>query len=198
MLRPFVSIVKYLALISLSFCCACSLAKKSREPDYEKDANAVTSLVAKKIQQETNLKLIGTGGGMISQINMMGMSFAHYGGLSMGEARGLLVYCVEQYLQAINDSDKIKPHLCNYPFNENNLEIIIFIYGQDRRDPPVGSLTVASQAYGQVVYKIQQAGRPSMKEILREPYDEAKKLVVQHDPEMKKIKHSVAHTLNDT
>jgi hypothetical protein len=157
-------------------------------PQYEKDVDVVTDQVAKKIYQETGLKLMGTGGGLIDQINRLGISFARYGDLSMEEARELLVYCVEEYLDAINADEKIRPHLCCYPFSPNNIEIAIFIYGEDRRDPPIGFLTVVAEIYGRMTYKIQQPGFPSMKTIHEEPYDEAKKLMEQQDPGMKKIK----------
>ncbi|HNA62248.1 MAG TPA: hypothetical protein PKW79_04150 [Rhabdochlamydiaceae bacterium] len=183
--------MKYFCLIVLVLCCACSNNISSyRVPQYEKDVDVVTDRVAKEIHRTTGLKLMGTGGGLIDQINRLGMSFARYGDLSMEEARELLVYCIEEYLEAINANEKIRPHLCCYPFTPNNVEIIIFIYREDRRRPPVGFLTVVAGAYGKMIYKIQQPGFPSMKDIHEEPYDEAKKLVEQQDPGMEKIKKS--------
>ena len=180
--------MKSFCLIVLVLCCSCNVNFSAQESDYEKDVDAVTDQVAKKIYQETGLKLMGTGGGLIDQINRLGMSFARYGDLSMEEARELLVYCVEEYLDAINADEKIRPHLCCYPFSPNNIQIAIFIYGEDRRRPPIGFLTVVAEIYGRMTYKIQQPGLPSMKTIHEEPYNEAKRLVEQQDPGMKKIK----------
>lgn len=180
--------MKSFCLIVLTLCCSCNVDFSVQESDYEKDADAVTARVAKKIHQETGLKLMGIGGGMIQQINRMGMSFARYGDLSMEEARELLVYCVEEYLDAINADEKIRPYLCCYPFSPNNIEINIFIYGEDRRAPPIGFLTVVAEIYGRMTYKIHQPDPVIMKTIHEEPYNEAKKLVEQQDPGMKKIK----------
>jgi hypothetical protein len=180
--------MKLIAIVALILCCSCNKVASYRVPQYERDANEVTAQVARKINQKTGLKLIGTGGGMINQINSMAMSFAYYRDLSMEEARELLVYCVEEYLDAINANEKIKTHLSCYPFTSKNVEIMIFIYREDRRDPPVGFLTVADEICGKMIYKIQQPGLPSMKTIHEETYEEAKKLVEQQDPGMKKIK----------
>lgn len=189
--------MKFFCFVVILLCYSCNTSSLVQEFDYEKEADAVTAQVAKKIETETGLKLIGTGGGMMGQIHSMALSFACYGDVSMEESRELLVYCVEEYLSAINQNEKIRPYLSHYPFTARGLEITIFIKQKDGREPPMGFLTVVGEINGKNSYKIRQPGYPSMKKVHQEPYEEAKKLVVQNDPEMKRIKTSTANNLND-
>lgn len=182
-------------MLIFSLCSCKSTATHSYKPSpYVTDTDAVTARVVKKINEETGLKLMGTGGGMIGQINRMGMSFAHYGDLSVEKGRELLVYCIEEYLAAINAEEKIRPHLRHYPFTPLDLEMRIFIYQKDGQEPPTDSLSIVSGIYGRVSYKVSQPFPKITKKIHQEPYEEAKELVFQTDPEMKRIKTSTAHS----
>lgn len=180
--------MRFIAIVALILCCSCNKIASYRVPQYERDANAVTAHAARKINHQTGLKLIGTGGGMINQINFMAMSFSHYGDLSIEEARELLVYCVEEYLNAINADEKIKPHLVRYPFTPREIEVNIFIRKQDGKNQSVGSLSVVGEVNGKVTYDISQPFPKIAQEVYKETYEEAKKLVEQQDPGMKKIK----------
>lgn len=189
----------FLAILAISLCSFKNWVTHSYKPSpYIKEAGTVTAQVAKKIEKETALKLIGTGGGMLGQIHSMAMSFVYYGDISMEESRELLVYCIEEYLSAINANEKIRPHLSHYPFTSHGLEITIFIQQQDGRNPPVGFLSIVGEINGKVSYEIRQPGHPSTKKIHQESYEEAKNLISQNDPEKRRIKTSTAYNLKDT
>ena len=47
-------------------------------PNYEKIANKITERTGKKLKEQKNLYLIGTGGGMMHDIQLMSMSFDYY------------------------------------------------------------------------------------------------------------------------
>jgi len=64
-----------LAMFSFLFGCS-SLGYQV--PDYEKIADAITEKTAKKMKEQKNLCLVGTGGGMMDDIRAMHMSFFYY------------------------------------------------------------------------------------------------------------------------
>src|ERR1700733_3214981 len=101
-------------------------------PDYEKIADQITIQTAKKLREEKKLHLIGTGGGMMDDVEMMAMSFTYYQELDLPSARKLLTYALNEYLAAINSSVKIRPYLHEFPFTARSIEIVIFIYKPDR------------------------------------------------------------------
>lgn len=155
----------------------CNNSSGYQVPDYERMADGITSATAQKIERETALRLIGTGGGAIDHIRKLNMSFEYLGEMSVDQARELLVYCVDGYLSAINEHEQIRPHLIHYPFTPNDVEITIFISQRDRRKVPVGALAVVSERKGVLNYDTRQEGTNFTKTIHEETYEEAFKIV---------------------
>jgi hypothetical protein len=108
---------------------------------------------------------------------MMAMSFQQLGEITLEQGRELVVYCVNEYLQAINENEEIRPYLVHYPFTPKDIEIRIFIYQKDRSSVSVGALCVASTMDGIVDFDIKQPGTPSLKQFHKETYEEAIKIV---------------------
>jgi hypothetical protein len=104
-----------IALALFSFLFGCS-SLGYQEKDYEKIADAITEKTAKKLKEQKNLCLVGTGGGMMHDIYGMDMSFDYYQEVDLKTARELIVYAVSEYLLAINSNEEVRPYLHNYPF----------------------------------------------------------------------------------
>jgi hypothetical protein len=122
----------------------CSSFSYQSPVDYEKIADAITANTAKKLEEQKKLYLIGTGGGMMHDIQAMHMSFQFFHEVDLQEGRELIVYAVREYLSDINNNEEVRPYLHNYPFTAKNVEIMIFVYGPDRRELPpekIGCIT---------------------------------------------------------
>lgn len=102
--------------------CSSFFWDKIFEQDYEQIADAITAKTAKKIKNEKELILMGTGGGMLGDIYMMAMSFRYCQEVDFNTARQLVVYCVEEYLSAINSDEKVRPYLHNFPLQQKILK----------------------------------------------------------------------------
>jgi len=178
-----------LSILLLGSCQSSTTSSHYESPDYVRKAHAITSQVARKIKQETGLCLIGTGGGMMDHIRMMAMSFAHYGGVvTMEEGRELAIYCIQEYLSAINNCEEIRDHLIHYPFTPRDVEIRIFIRGPKNEDVPMSELNVIGAIKGRLDYNIEQPRPIIMTEVHRETYEEAVKIIEEKDPTMQLIK----------
>jgi hypothetical protein len=157
----------------------------------EQKIDEFTAEASRKIRQETGLRLIGTGGGVIGEkrlVRKLNMSFSHYGVVTMEEGREFVIYCVQEYLSAINGCEEIREELVHYPFAPRDVEINLFIRGPKNENVPIGELNIISALNGILEYDIEQPGIPSMKEIHRETYGEALKIVEEKDPSMQLIK----------
>ncbi len=122
-------------IIILSFLFGCS-SLGYQSPRYVKLADAITANTAKKLEEQKKLYLIGTGGGMMHDIQAMHMSFQFFHEVDLEEARELIVYALREYLSDINNNEEVRPYLHNYPFTAKNVEIMIFVYGPDRHELP--------------------------------------------------------------
>ena len=150
------------------------------EPNYEKIADGITAKVAKKIRNEKKLFPIGTGGGMRGDIKMMAISFKYQQEVDIPTARELLVYCVEEYLNAINADEKVRPFLHNFPFTAKNIEIRLFISTPENGNVPFGKICCAGAIEGRVDYDVRNATTERLEIIFEETYEEALKIVQQN------------------
>lgn len=173
------------------------VACQTNTPSYqqfsarEQKVISITAQVGRKIKQETGLHLIGRGGGVIGErrlVRKLNMSFSHHGVINMEEGREFVVYCVQEYLSAINGCEEVKDELVHYPFKPRDIEITLFIRGLKNEDVPIGELDVICIINGIIKYKIEQQGFSNMKITHTETYEEALKIVEEKDPTMQLIK----------
>lgn len=170
--------MKYLYLLLTAIfliTCQTSAPKIYQISEHEKIADKITSLVAQKIEAETGMRLMGTGGGMMGKVRMMSMSFQYFGDVSFEQARELLVYCVNEYLLAINTNEEIKPFLVHYPFTPEDIQIEIYIRKQSGQDPSVGSLSLIGAVYGVLDYNVKRPDPILYEKIQKESYEKAVK-----------------------
>ncbi len=120
--------------------------------DYEQMADQITDKTAKKLQKKKRLFLVGTGGGMMNDIQMMSMSFFFYREISMEEARSLVVYSAKKYLKNINENEEIRPHLHDDPFTAKNIEIWLWVCNPDGSDLDSEKMSFILLANGKIAY----------------------------------------------
>jgi hypothetical protein len=161
-------------MFSFLFGCSCF---GHQSPRYIKLAHEITGKTAKKLKEQKGLSLAGTGGQMMDDIQMMMMGFNFYKVVDIETARQLLVDSVQEYLSAINSNEEIRPHLHNYPFTAQNVEIAIYFYNLDGSNVPPGKLSIAEANQGKVVYYIDDPEKHTIKPLHEETYEETLKLV---------------------
>lgn len=155
---------------------------KPTSDDYEKLADEITAKTAKKLKAEKDLILVGTGGRMMDDIKMMGMAFEYHKIVNIEEARKLLVYCIEEYLYAINSNKKIQPCLHNYPFTAKNIEIEIYIRNPDGSNVSLNEIKVAAATGGEMSYYVDYPEKHTIKAIHEETYEEALRILLKENP----------------
>jgi hypothetical protein len=96
-----------------------------------------------------------------------------FGIVDIDTARQLLVTSVQEYLSAVNSNEKIKPHLHNYPFTDKNIKIVIYFYDSSGLDVPVGSISIASAAQGELIYYVDYPEKHTIKAIHEESFQDA-------------------------
>jgi len=148
-----------------------------QSPDYEKIADRITANTAKKLEADKALHLVGTGGAMMHDIQMMMMGFQFYQVVDIEKARGLLVYSVEEYLSSINSNEEIRPYLHNYPFVAKNVKIVIYFSKPDHYDVPFGEVSIAAAGEGEIVYYTKSPDTLRLQEKHEETYQDALKAV---------------------
>jgi hypothetical protein len=154
------------SLFIFSFLFGCS----SETPPDVKLVNEIRKVTAKKLKENKDLYLIGTGSQMMYDIQMLAMSFNYYHEVDLKTARELIISVIDEFLIEINDKKEIRPYLSNYPFTAKNVEIRLFIYGPDRRELSPEKIGCVSSIAGVLEYYTRSdKDHP----ICKETYDEA-------------------------
>ena len=166
-MKLFLNIRTILFMFSFLFGCS-SFGYQS--PHYVKLAHEITEKTAKELKMQKNLYLIGTGGQMMDDIQMMAMSFNYYQEVNLKTARELTIYVINEYLSAINSNKEVRPYLHEYPFTAKNVEIRIFVYNPDRSELPLEKIYCIECINGGLEYYARSNPRQA---IYEETYEEA-------------------------
>jgi len=164
----------YFGVIVVMFSCSSYDYQPSA---YVKMADEITAKTAQKLRGEKGLILVGTGGQMMDDIQMLMMGFHFYKEVDIGTARQLVVDSVEEYLSAINVNKEVRPYLHNFPFTAQNVQLVIYFYKPDRSKVPSGKIKIAAAEEGKVVYYIDCPKEHTLKSIYEETYEDAWKVV---------------------
>lgn len=163
-----------LTLLSLMFFLFFSCTPNSYKiSNDEKIANEIMKSVSLKLQKEKGLFPFGTGGGMMNEIKMLALSFNYYKPITIDEARGLLIYSVNEFVSEINACEEIRQYLANFPFEPRNVEIRIFIYKPDGTNVSEGDLSIISSIDNILRYKIDAPDGKKLITVQKETYEEA-------------------------
>lgn len=160
-MKLFFNVRVILCTFSLFFGCSSFGYQSSR---YVQIAHEITAKTAIELRAQKNLYLVGTGGQMMDDIQMMAMSFNYYQEVDLKTARELIVYAVDEYLLAINNNKEVRPYLHEYPFTAENVEISIFIYRPNGSELPLEKIYCIECMKGKVEYYTRLNTRQAMYE----------------------------------
>jgi len=121
--------------------------------------------------------LIGTGGQMMDDIQMMAMSFEVCRPIDVSKARQLLISVIQKYLSKINNDEKIRPYLHQYPFTDKNIEIDFWIRNPDRSRVALNKIYYVSAIDGILRYYVDDPEKFSRKLVNEETYEEALQII---------------------
>ncbi|MEN9344003.1 MAG: hypothetical protein RLZZ453_790 [Chlamydiota bacterium] len=118
----------------LSFLCLFSNAYSDDEdPAYFGYANEITEALQREFEKDFNLEYYGGGGSFHNEISRISMSFTANRRASIAEARALMMHCLKRVVDEVNSSEKIRPHLAEYPFPVSRANISISFERDDNR-----------------------------------------------------------------
>ncbi len=164
----------YLYICILSLFCACSSNELSLSDQLGYKASIDTVDI---LQQEYPLifscmfGMQGDKQGKI-KINKLGIQFPEE--VSQERARSLLLHFIETYLDVINSTEELKPHLSNYPFTKENIEFVVYFSAPDGSMSYHPNINVCAFRNGKLIYKTEEEGQTKgYKSIIRESYEEA-------------------------
>ncbi len=150
-----------------------------REPHYCKISDQIVGSYVKDFAQPRQLMLSGTGGAMVNDIQEIYLSFLSFDRLNVDEAKALYVEMMEELLHRINCHEKIRPHLHNFPFRDNNIKLMVSFVNDEGCAIRDGHVALMSIAKDHIIYfAAYDPDTENFYTLHREPYEEALRIVM--------------------
>jgi len=183
--KPFLCLITLLLLIAS---CGQNDFRNTYVPsEKQKLVNEIRKNVAQDIKMKLNLSPCGTGGQMMHQIEMLALAFNYYQPITIEEGRNLLITSIDIFVKAVNDDERIRPYLANYPFEPKNVQIRIFLRNPNGSNPGPGEFAVISSIDGILEYDVNDPKNPLFTTIHKESYQEALQAQKTSDSHLLKI-----------
>lgn len=152
-------------------------ANENSSETYVTYANDVIRSFAKVMKTEFGLQCCGSGGKMPHDIEEFKVGFEINRRATIEEARMFEVQATERFLKIINENEKIRPFLREFPFKANRVAVSISFNKKDNNPYTDGSVSYMSLIKGKIYYSAQEPKNEKLYDIFEEPYEEALKIV---------------------
>jgi len=117
--------VKLLLLILLlPFIISCNIETKERAP-YIEHVHEIMRVFANEMQEKYGLRCCGGGGSMPYNVETISVIFTVLKKTTLEEARIIEVNAVERLRELVNNHEKIRPYLAEYPFTPSRADVSI-------------------------------------------------------------------------
>ena len=155
-----------------------------RIKESKQHANRVATISMQRIEAQHGLHSGGVGLAMCGgPIRSIGLSFTTQGGLTISEARRILVASANEIVANVNAVPDMRQYLHNPPFSIRDAEVILFIHDKyDRRiyAPHIGSAAIVEGKLDYCYSDPEEKIYPYLK-IIKETYEEALEAIRKED-----------------
>lgn len=150
----------------------------SDKSDLSDEGRMLYSFIAregKRLGKKYHMHLGSVGGGVDHGIWLMSLDFQRKNSvLTEEEARELIINSLNDYLNMVNNDEKLRPFLKEYPFKPENVDLAIFNYTADMHDIYHPYIGLVSADKGKIGYLIDdESNQFRYKSQKYESYDEA-------------------------
>ena len=117
------------------------------------------------------------GGGMPHDVEEIFLNFIAYQRATIEQARKLEVEVTEKLLKRVNEHEKIRPFLREYPFKAGRIGIMIAFEKSENTNYKDGSVALIFQGRNKIFYRRADKNGKLM-DLHEEPYEEAYRIVM--------------------
>lgn len=163
-----------------------SASEKDDDVPYIRYAKEIMTPFIQNCEKEYKLDCIGTGGRFAKNVGGINIDFIACRKGTIEEARILEVKMIETLLAKVNSCNKIRPFLAEYPFMAEELNITVAFRKANNSRYSDGSVVYAFLGRGNLIYCAEDPKTGQLIDIMKEPYEEALKIVYGKASEVKK------------
>lgn len=150
---------------------------------YDVIARNIMIKASKRLAEKHSLRFCGVSGGMMGCVKLMGVTYQLNRSMDKIEARAVIVDCIQEILEDINQNEPVRKYLQVYPFDANHLDVSIFFGTANYGNLYYPDLKVVSAYRGKISYATKDpAIEFGYKTEEVESFEEAVKIVQSQPP----------------
>ena len=150
-----------------------------REDKDIRIANGIIKKTSKELEEKYSMYTVGTGMSAMYEIKNLSVEFQINKVFDKERAREIIVDCAQIFLKNVNENEKIRKYLIQYPFTAENIEIAIFSKYPDGKIVYYPIICVVSLEDGNVVYRTQEENKNVYKTKEKETFEDAVRIIQQ-------------------
>jgi hypothetical protein len=143
-------------------------------PRHCLEADRISTIHINQVRKSDNLEVMGTGGRLMNDVQGITLVYTVNRIAKLQDARNLYVKTTSSLIDLINNDEKIRPYMHEYPFNIDNVEVGIVFTGNG--DIPAENYVSMVTVNHHTVFYFYWNGN-SHKPLYNEPWEEAVRLV---------------------
>jgi len=135
----------------------------------------------KILEKKYQIRQSATGIGGMDKVWLMSIDFDRYGDpINEQEARKLIIACVDDFLEAVNNDEELRPFLQDFPFTAKNLELRIFNFDKNQELQSFPFIAIVTDSRGKIGFLTKDPNiKYGYKTDTEETYDEAVAILKQ-------------------
>ncbi len=146
--------------------------------DHNRELDRVVAPVAKAVAEDENLRITGSGGKMMDEVEEINFWFNAARRADRDEARRLYVRIVERFRAAVNEDEPLRPHLAEFPFPATRFDIFITFEDESGDFQKEGAVAGVSMIKGALHFTVYDPETERLTQLGdHEPYEEALRTV---------------------
>jgi antitoxin component YwqK of YwqJK toxin-antitoxin module len=159
--------------------------KRAKQSMASKYVNQVRKRFIKIAQKEYGVMCTAEGSSLPYDVENISLYFAIKSKGTIEEGRELFIKLKERFINEINQDEKLRPYLREYPFTQDRATILLSYCDKKGNDYTDGSVTlILSKGKKEVCYLRYVEKDSESDELLVEPYEEALKIVQNKNKEL--------------
>lgn len=127
-------------------------AEESESNEYLKYVDEIIANFVADVEKKYGLYCYGSGGSMPTDVEKIDVLFISYAKFTVTDARKVEVAVVQELLRRINNHEKIRPYLREYPFGSDRVHISISFRTETDDRPLDGSVALVSMVNNKIYY----------------------------------------------
>ncbi|WP_316355689.1 hypothetical protein [Candidatus Neptunichlamydia sp. REUL1] len=147
---------------------------ESSSPIHCKHVNRISDSFLDVASEKYGLTCSGSGGALMDKVNSITLVFdSREENVPIERARSLFVKSLEDYLSRINDDEKLRPYLSDYPFTQSGVNFRISFQATKKDE-----IYLVFLSHGKIIYMTKDENQAPLVKVSEETYEEAREIVI--------------------